>query len=63
MSQNHMKGKMNVGNDGKSKKRMYYDRKNTRRTNIHLDGTEIGEMLAQAVERKSQEKLVENGGI
>jgi len=46
-SRPRMKRKANVDNDGKPKKRRYYERKNMRRTNVHLDGTEIGAMLAQ----------------
>jgi len=54
MSRPRMKRKANLDNDGKPKKRRYYERKNMRRTNTHLDGTDIGAMLAVAAERQSQ---------
>ena len=63
MSRQHMKQKMNVNNDGKLKKRRYYKRKNMRRMNMHLDGTEIGAMLTKVEERQSQGKLVGGGGM
>lgn len=40
MARPRMKKKSNVDNDGKPKKRRYYERKNMRRTNTHLDGTD-----------------------
>eukprot|EP00804_Cyclotella_cryptica_P008016 CCRYP_004535-RA/>CCRYP_004535-RA protein AED:0.24 eAED:0.24 QI:799/1/1/1/1/0.75/4/201/418 len=63
MSRPRMKRKSNVDNDGKPKKRRYYERKNMRRTNTHLDGTEIGAMLARAAEKQSQGKAVGDGGM
>ena len=63
MSRPRMKKKANVDNDGKPKKRRYYERKNMRRTNTHLDGTDIGAMLAVAAERQSQGKEVGDGGM
>ena len=53
----------NVDNDGKPKKRRYYERKNQRITNIHLEGTEIGAVLARAAERQQQGKSVGDGGM
>ena len=63
MSRQRMKRKNNVDNDGKPKKRRYYERKNMRRTNTHLDGTEIGAMLAMAAERQAHGKTVGDGGM
>ena len=63
ISQHHMKQTMNVDNDGKLKKRRYYEPKNMRRRNMYLDGTEIGAMLAQAAERQSRGKSVGDGGM
>ena len=63
MSRPRMKKKSNVDNDGKPKKRRYYERKNMRRTNTHLDGTEIGAMLARAAEKQNQGKAVGDGGM
>mmetsp|Transcript_18446 Transcript_18446/g.38210 ORF Transcript_18446/g.38210 Transcript_18446/m.38210 type:complete len:589 (-) Transcript_18446:607-2373(-) len=63
MSRPRMKRKANVDNDGKPKKRRYYERKNQRRTNTHLDGTDIGAMLAKAAEKQSQGKEVGDGGM
>ena len=63
MVQPRMKRKANVDNDGKPKKRRYYERKNMRRTNTHLDGTEIGAMLARAAEKQNQGKAVGDGGM
>mmetsp|Transcript_10613 Transcript_10613/g.18634 ORF Transcript_10613/g.18634 Transcript_10613/m.18634 type:complete len:574 (+) Transcript_10613:124-1845(+) len=63
MSRPRMKRKANVDNDGKTKKRRYYERKNMRRTNTHLDGTDIGAMLALAAEKQSQGKAVGDGGM
>lgn len=58
-----MKRKANVDNDGKPKKRRYYERKNMRRTNTHLDGTDIGAMLAQAAEKQARGNAVGDGGM
>ena len=63
MARPRMKRKANVDNDGKPKKRRYYERKNMRRTNVHLDGTDIGRMLAQAAERQALGKSVGDGGM
>lgn len=52
-----------MDNDGKPKKRRYYERKNMRRTNTHLDGTDIGRMLARASERQALGKSVGDGGM
>lgn len=53
----------NVDNDGKPKKRRYYERKDQRMTNTHLEGTEIGALLAQATEKQKQGKSVGDGGM
>lgn len=53
----------NVDNDGKPKKRRYYERKNQRMTNTHLEGTEIGALLARAAEKQKQGKSVGDGGM
>jgi hypothetical protein len=53
----------NVDNDGKPKKRRYYERKNQRMTNTHLEGTEIGAVLARAAEKQKQGKSVGDGGM
>ena len=53
----------NVDNDGKPKKRRYYERKNQRMTNTHLEGTEIGAVLARATEKQKQGKSVGDGGM
>ena len=63
MARQRMKRKNNVDNDGKPKKRRYYERKNMRRTNTHLDGTEIGAMLAMAAEKQAHGKSVGDGGM
>jgi hypothetical protein len=63
MSRPRMKRRADLDNDGKPKKRRYYERKNMRRTNTHLDGTDIGAMLAVAAERQSQGKEVGDGGM
>ncbi|KAL3810414.1 hypothetical protein ACHAXA_007042, partial [Cyclostephanos tholiformis] len=63
MARQRMKRKNNVDNDGKPKKRRYYERKNMRRTNTHLDGTEIGAMLAMAAEKQARGNSVGDGGM
>lgn len=55
--------KPNVDNDGKPKKRRYYERKNQRMTNTHLVGTEIGNALEAAKEKQQQGKAVGDGGM
>ena len=55
--------KPNVDNDGKPKKRRYYERKNQRITNVHLIGTEIGGILSAAAEKQKQGKAVGDGGM
>lgn len=55
--------KTNVDPQGKPKKRRYYERKNQRMTNTHLEGTEIGAILARAAERQQQGKAVGDGGM
>lgn len=58
-----LKRKANVDNDGKPKKRRYYERKNQRMTNTHLEGTEIGAVLRRAQERQKQGEQVGDGGM
>jgi hypothetical protein len=53
----------NVDNDGKPKKRRYYERKNQRITNTHLNDTDIGASLARALELQNQGKTVGDGGM
>jgi len=53
----------NVDNDGKPKKRRYYERKNQRMTNTHLEGTEIGAVLRRATEKQQQGQQVGDGGM
>jgi hypothetical protein len=55
--------KPNLDHDGKPKKRRYYERKDQRITNKHLDGTEIGASLARALEMQNQGKTVGDGGM
>lgn len=57
------KKNMNLGEDGRPKKRRYYERKGQRMTNTHLIGTEIGQALAAAAEKQSQGKSVGDGGM
>ncbi len=57
------KKNMNLGEDGKPKKRRYYERKGQRMTNTHLIGTEIGQALAAAAEKQSRGKSVGDGGM
>jgi hypothetical protein len=49
--------------NGKPKKRRYYERKGQRMTNTHLEGTEIGQALMAAAEKQSQGKSVGDGGM
>jgi hypothetical protein len=49
--------------NGKPKKRRYYERKGQRMTNTHLDGTEIGQALMAAAEKQQQGKSVGDGGM
>ena len=53
----------NLGDDGKPKKRRYYERKGQRMTNTHLVGTEIGQALTRAMEKQQQGKAVGDGGM
>jgi hypothetical protein len=53
----------NVDNDGKPKKRRYYERKNQRMTNTHLEGTEMGAILHRALEKQREGKQVGDGGM
>lgn len=53
----------NVDQQGKPKKRRYYERKNQRWTNTHLEGTDIGTLLALAQEKQKQGKSVGDGGM
>ena len=56
-----MKRKNFIDNDGKPKKRRYYKCKNTRLTNTHLDGTEIGAMLAVVAKMQAHGNSVSVG--
>ncbi|GKY91115.1 hypothetical protein MPSEU_000084300 [Mayamaea pseudoterrestris] len=53
----------NLDNDGKVRKRRYYERKNQRITNTHLEGTKIGSILALAADEQRQGKTVGDGGM
>ncbi|GAX28443.1 hypothetical protein FisN_4Hh366 [Fistulifera solaris] len=53
----------NQDNDGKPKKRRYYEKKNQRITNTHLDGTIEGSELARAIEKQKQGQAVGDGGM
>lgn len=53
----------NLDNDGKPKKRRYYEKKNQRITNTHLDGTVEGSELARAIEKQKQGQAVGDGGM
>ena len=63
MRRPRMKLQSNLDNDGKPKKRRYYERKNQRMTNTHLIGHEIGAVLAKAADRQQQGKEVGDGGM
>mmetsp|Transcript_21292 Transcript_21292/g.30446 ORF Transcript_21292/g.30446 Transcript_21292/m.30446 type:complete len:594 (+) Transcript_21292:21-1802(+) len=63
MRRPRMKRKTDQGANGKPKKRRYYERKNQRITNVHLLGTEMGAVLAQAAARQQQGKEVGDGGM
>lgn len=63
MRRKRLATKTNVDNDGKPKKRRYYERKNQRMTNTHLEGTEIGAVLARAAEKQRQGGTVGDGGM
>eukprot|EP00934_Nitzschia_sp_Nitz4_P005906 Nitzschia sp. Nitz4//scaffold7_size249615//169618//171261//NITZ4_001192-RA/size249615-processed-gene-0.203-mRNA-1//-1//CDS//3329558487//5896//frame0 len=63
MRRPRLKRKANVDNDGKPKKRRYYERKNQRMTNTHLEGTEIGAELRRAQEKQKQGESVGDGGM
>ena len=63
MRRARLKRKANVDNDGKPKKRRYYERKNQRMTNTHLEGTEIGAVLMRAQEKQRHGETVGDGGM
>jgi hypothetical protein len=63
MRRPRMKRKTDAQANGKPKKRRYYERKNQRITNVHLVGTEMGAVLAQAAARQQQGKEVGDGGM
>lgn len=63
MRRPRLERRADVDNDGKPKKRRYYERKNQRLTNVHLLGTEIGAALARATEKQKQGKSVGDGGM
>lgn len=62
MQRPRMKQK-NLNGDGKPKKRRYYVKKGQKMTNVHLENTEIGAILAAAAERQQQGKSVGDGGM
>jgi uncharacterized protein YkuJ len=49
--------------DGRPKKRRYYERKGQRITNVHLENTELGQLLAAAAEKQAMGKSVGDGGM
>ena len=49
--------------NGKPKKKRYYERKNQRMTNVHLEGTDIGAILKRATEKQQQGQQVGDGGM
>lgn len=57
------KKNMTLDENGRPRKRRYYEKKNQRKTNTHLDGTEIGQALAAAAEKQHQGKSVGDGGM
>ena len=63
MRRPRLKRSANLDNDGKPKKRRYYERKNQRMTNTHLEGTEIGAVLRRAAEKQNQGEQVGDGGM
>ena len=63
MRRARLQKRTNVDNDGKPKKRRYYERKNQRMTNTHLEGTEIGAVLRRATEKQQQGQQVGDGGM
>ena len=63
MRRARLQKRANVDNDGKPKKRRYYERKNQRMTNTHLEGTEIGAALRRATEKQQQGQQVGDGGM
>jgi len=63
MRRPRLKRSSNVDNDGKPKKRRYYEPKKQRMTNTHLEGTEIGAVLARAAETQRQGRSVGDGGM
>ena len=63
MRRPRLKVQSNVDPAGKTKKRRYYIFKNQRITNTHLQGTEIGSILAIATEKQKMGKSVGDGGM
>jgi len=63
MRRARLQKRSNVDNDGKPKKRRYYERKNQRMTNTHLEGTEIGAVLRRAADKQKQGESVGDGGM
>ncbi len=57
------KKNMTLDENGRPRKRRYYERKGQRMTNTHLIGTEIGQALAAAAEKQHQGKSVGDGGM
>jgi hypothetical protein len=63
MRRPRLKRTANLDNDGKPKKRRYYERKDQRMTNTHLEGTEIGAVLRRAAEKQQKGEQVGDGGM
>jgi len=57
------KENMNLDNDGRPKKRRYYERKGQRMTNTHLNDTPLGILLREAADKQQQGKSVGDGGM
>ena len=57
------KKNMTLDENGRPRKRRYYERKGQRMTNTHLIGTEIGQALAAAAEKQHSGKSVGDGGM
>ena len=57
------KDNANLDEDGRPKKRRYYERKGQRITNVHLENTELGRLLAAAAEKQAMGKSVGDGGM
>jgi hypothetical protein len=63
MRRPRLKRSSNVDNDGRRKKRRYCESKMQSMTNTHLEGTEIGAVLARAAEDQRQGRSVGDCGM